>query len=173
MLAANNLTEIFDYLYPVVAKKMGSKVEEICNKQNSTGNTPLRTSFSIKIMQSSLIAKRWSSNFCRSKSTLTSQTRVEELLLPKPKSLIRYKSLYKWKYVGNFGTFDQKQPWRTQKRYGNARGVQWRLLRRRISWRKTVKCESRDCLAKVVSLNESVIYNWTLNMDKPIDTLVQ
>lgn len=42
MLGANNLTEIFDYLFPIVAKKLGKKIEEILNKQNSTGSSPLR-----------------------------------------------------------------------------------------------------------------------------------
>ena len=42
MLAANNLVEIFDYLFPIVAKKVGAGMPEVLNKQNSTGNTPLR-----------------------------------------------------------------------------------------------------------------------------------
>ena len=42
MLAANNLVEMFEYLYPVVVKKMGERVKDIVHKQNSTGNSPLR-----------------------------------------------------------------------------------------------------------------------------------
>ena len=42
MLAANNLTELFDYLFPIISKKLGTKVKDIIDKQNSTGNTPLR-----------------------------------------------------------------------------------------------------------------------------------
>ena len=42
MLAANNLIEMFDYIYPKVAKKTGVGMAEVINKQNSTGNTPLR-----------------------------------------------------------------------------------------------------------------------------------
>ena len=45
MLAANNLTELFDYIFPIIAKRLeASKLDEmIVNKQNSTGNTPIRT----------------------------------------------------------------------------------------------------------------------------------
>ncbi len=43
MLAANNLTEVFDFLFPLVAKKIpNAKLIELLNAQNSTGNTPLR-----------------------------------------------------------------------------------------------------------------------------------
>ena len=43
MLAANNLTEMFDYIFPIVAKKISNaNLSELINKQNSTGNTPLR-----------------------------------------------------------------------------------------------------------------------------------
>jgi ankyrin repeat protein len=42
MLAANNFPELFDYLFPVVSKKIGPEIETVVNKQNSTGNTPLR-----------------------------------------------------------------------------------------------------------------------------------
>ena len=38
---------MFDYLYPLVAKKMGEKIGEIVHKQNSTGNSPLRIFFLI------------------------------------------------------------------------------------------------------------------------------
>lgn len=52
MLGANNLTEVFDYLFPLVAKKIGNdKVQEVINKQNSSGSTPLRTIMLIKIMR--------------------------------------------------------------------------------------------------------------------------
>ena len=51
MLAANNLADMFDYLFPIVAKSMGAKVVEIVDKQNSTGNTPLRIYVEIKITQ--------------------------------------------------------------------------------------------------------------------------
>jgi len=43
MLGANNLVEVFEYLYPIVTKKIGSEGWQVMlNKQNSTGNTPLR-----------------------------------------------------------------------------------------------------------------------------------
>lgn len=52
MLAANNLTEIFDFLFPIVAKKLtNEKIDGLINKQNSTGNTPLRIMIIIKITQ--------------------------------------------------------------------------------------------------------------------------
>jgi hypothetical protein len=50
MLGANNLTEIFDYIFPIVSKILSNdNLSELINKQNSTGNTPLRTFPSIKI----------------------------------------------------------------------------------------------------------------------------
>ena len=42
MLGANNLIDLFDYLFPIVAKRLGDKIQEVLNKQNSTGSTPLR-----------------------------------------------------------------------------------------------------------------------------------
>ena len=42
MLASNNLTTVFDYLFPFVKEKIGKKIEDVIHKQNSTGNTPLR-----------------------------------------------------------------------------------------------------------------------------------
>lgn len=52
MLAANNLTELFDFIFPIVSKKLSNaKIDELINKQNSTGNTPIRKLFLIKIMQ--------------------------------------------------------------------------------------------------------------------------
>jgi hypothetical protein len=52
MLGANNLTALFDYLFPIVAKKLGNKVEEILNKQNSTGSSPLRKSINLSRLRS-------------------------------------------------------------------------------------------------------------------------
>lgn len=51
MLAANNLTEVFDYLFPIVAKRIGSQIEAVVNKQNSTGNTPLRKNLEMQTMR--------------------------------------------------------------------------------------------------------------------------
>lgn len=53
MLAANNLTDVFDFLFPLVAKKIpnGSLVE-LLNRQNSTGNTPLRKQTTINRLRS-------------------------------------------------------------------------------------------------------------------------
>lgn len=52
MLAANNLTEVFDYLFPIVVGKITpAQLQELLNKQNSTGNTPLRRIELIKIMR--------------------------------------------------------------------------------------------------------------------------
>lgn len=45
MLAANNLVNLFDYLFPLVSKKIGPQMQAIINKQNSTGNSPLRKLF--------------------------------------------------------------------------------------------------------------------------------
>ena len=60
MLAANNVVDVFDYLFPIVAKKLNNKMEDLIDKQNSTGNTPLRMDVVIKIMQLLLIVRRWS-----------------------------------------------------------------------------------------------------------------
>jgi hypothetical protein len=50
MLGANNLVEAFDYLYPIASTKIGTLTWElVLNKQNSTGNTPLRIHNIIKI----------------------------------------------------------------------------------------------------------------------------
>lgn len=44
MLAVNNLTELFGYLFPIVNKVVDQKIIKlILNRQNSTGNTPLRS----------------------------------------------------------------------------------------------------------------------------------
>ena len=47
MLAANNVVHVFDYLFPIVANKLNNKMQELIDKQNSTGNTPLRIYSSI------------------------------------------------------------------------------------------------------------------------------
>mgnify|MGYP000191603911 CR=1 FL=1 len=60
MLAANNVVDVFDYLFPIVAKKLNNKMEDLIDKQNSTGNTPLRMDAVIKIMQLLLIVRTWS-----------------------------------------------------------------------------------------------------------------
>jgi len=60
MLAANNFPNIFDYLYPVVAKTLNlQQLELLINKQNATGNTPLRMYFIIQIMLLLPIARKW------------------------------------------------------------------------------------------------------------------
>lgn len=52
MLAANNLPLLFDYLFPIVAKKLTSaQLSELINKQNNTGNTPLRIGFMMQTTQ--------------------------------------------------------------------------------------------------------------------------
>lgn len=49
MLAANNFPLLFDYLLPIVTKRLNSaQLQELINKQNNTGNTPIRTSFKIQ-----------------------------------------------------------------------------------------------------------------------------
>ena len=64
MLGANNLVGAFDYLYPIASSKLGSETwTAVLNKQNSTGNTPLRIVFLIKTTLSSQIAKKWSKNY--------------------------------------------------------------------------------------------------------------
>jgi hypothetical protein len=40
MIAANNLTAVFDYLLPIVSK--ATSINKLLNHQNSTGNTPIR-----------------------------------------------------------------------------------------------------------------------------------
>lgn len=46
MIAANNLVEVFDYLCPLVSAKIGNEGwQVIVDKQNSTGNTPLRIEY--------------------------------------------------------------------------------------------------------------------------------
>jgi hypothetical protein len=48
MLAANNLAEVFDYLFPLVAKRLPlEQLNLLTNKQNGTGNTPLRKTSSL------------------------------------------------------------------------------------------------------------------------------
>jgi len=60
MLAANNFPNIFDYLYPVVAKTLNlQQLELLINKQNATGNTPLRMYFIIQIMLLLPTARKW------------------------------------------------------------------------------------------------------------------
>jgi hypothetical protein len=60
MLAANNLTEVFDFLFPLVAKKISNAtLFELLNRQNSTGNTPLRKEAAIQTTPRSPIARRW------------------------------------------------------------------------------------------------------------------
>lgn len=53
MLAANNLTDVFKYLFPLVAKKIpNASLLELLNRQNSTGNTPLRKQAAINRLRS-------------------------------------------------------------------------------------------------------------------------
>ena len=43
MLAANNLAEMFGYIFPIVGRVVAEEgISLILNRQNSTGNTPLR-----------------------------------------------------------------------------------------------------------------------------------
>lgn len=60
MIAANNLPHILDFLMPhLLARCPRDQVLQIINKQNSSGNTPLRTFQSMQIMLSSLRVNKW------------------------------------------------------------------------------------------------------------------